>query len=106
MSLRDAIASLPDTALVPVGWVREQLGEGEPDSLADLTVEQVAAELNRAVSTIRGWLGAGDLRGYRMNGREWRVPPAALREFREIQRNGKRRSSNGSADLAAWRDVE
>ncbi len=108
MSLRDAIAALPDDAMVPVGWIREQLGAGD-DRLADLTVEEAAAELGRAPSTVRGWLGSGELRGYRLNGREWRVPRAAVHDYLERQKNGNRQvtKANGkAADLSAWKNVK
>ena len=104
MSLRDAIGSLPDDALVPVGWVREQLGAGT-DVLADLTVEETAQELSRAPSTVRAWLIAGELRGYKVHGREWRVSAAAIREFFENQRNGPGRlvtKTNGKATGPAF----
>ena len=89
-------------------WLREQLAtEPEDEALADLTVEQVAAELDRSPSTIRGWLGSGELSGYRLNGREWRVPRAAVREYLDGQRNGTgkeaRRTNAKAADLSAWR---
>ncbi len=85
------------------------IGDGD-DRLADLTVEQVGAELNRAPSTIRGWLGSGQLRGYRLHHREWRIAPAAVREYLEGQKNGRGTASapqrNGkAADLAAWRQT-
>jgi len=60
-----------------VGMVEESGGV----DAADLTVDQVAAKTNRAASTIRGWLIAGDLRGYKLNGRDWRVTRSALREY-------------------------
>ena len=110
MSLRDAIAALPDEAMVPVGWIREQLGAGSDDRLVDLNIEEVAQRLNRAPSTIRSWLIAGELRGYKVHNREWRVSPAAISEFFEAQRNGSGRRavrrSGKTADLAAWKNVK
>jgi excisionase family DNA binding protein len=52
----------------------------------DLTVEEVAGEVHRADSTIRGWLLRGDLRGYKLNGRDWRVPRSALRSTSPARR--------------------
>lgn len=109
MSLRDAIAALPDDALVPVGWVREQLEAGS-DALADLSVEQVASELSRSPSTVRGWCIDGRLRAYKLNHREWRVPRDAVREYLDNQKNSSGRQvtrTNGkAADLSAWRNVK
>ncbi len=109
MNLRDAIAALPDEAMVPVGWIREQLGAGD-DRLADLTVEEAAEKLKKAPSTVRAWLIAGELRGYRLNHREWRVPRASVREYVERQRNGSgrqaTRTNSKAADLSAWKNVK
>ncbi len=58
-------------------------GAAAPDEALperDLTVGDVAAETRRATSTVRGWLLRGELRGYKLNRRDWRVPRAALRE--------------------------
>lgn len=80
--LRAAIAPMPSGSLVPVDWVRGLLDETPDD--ADPTVEDVAEVLGRAPSTIRGWCRAGRLTGaYRLRGREWRIPRAALRSLRE-----------------------
>jgi excisionase family DNA binding protein len=82
------------------------------EPLADLTVEDVGRELNRAPSTIRGWLGSGSLRGYRLNGREWRIPRQALKEFLEAQRSeppppaaksAVRKRAGAAADLTSFR---
>lgn len=103
MTLRDDLDGLPDDALVPVGWIRDRLSDdravGGP--VADLTVQEVAEELDRAPSTVRGWLGSGDLEGYRLRGREWRVPREALVAFLDEERGGGR--EEGSADLGSWR---
>ena len=48
----------------------------------DLTVEQVAEQLSRPESTIRGWLGSGRFAGAYKRGRVWRVPRAALEDRR------------------------
>lgn len=103
MILREILEALEPETQVRAGWVLEQLREGESD-LADLTVEEAGLELGRAPSTIRGWLGSGELRGYRMKGREWRIPRAALREFLEAQRGDTPAETNVEGDLGAWRD--
>lgn len=78
----------------------------EIDPVADLTVAQVAEETGRAVSTIRTWLGRGDIPGaYRLHGREWRIPRSALREY--LRRGGQAGATDpeleGAGDLSAWR---
>ncbi|HET9948846.1 MAG TPA: helix-turn-helix domain-containing protein [Longimicrobiales bacterium] len=86
-------------------------GEGEARSIPerDLTVEEVAAEVGRAVSTVRGWLASGELKGYKLNRRDWRVPRAALRAYLERQPAGADRSREPAADaevdISAWRKV-
>ena len=107
------LAPLPDDATVPVGWLRDQIGsQPEPEDeteLADLKVHELAAKLGRSASTVRGWCGSGELEGaYKLNGREWRIPPAAAKAFLNRQckgigsaRAGPRR--NVPADLASWR---
>lgn len=103
--LGDALDGLPDGALVPVGWIRDQLRSepaDEEDGVADLTVQEVADELDRAPSTVRGWLGEGELDGYRFRGREWRITREALQAFLEEERNGDGSRSGG--DLGSWRE--
>lgn len=113
-ALADAVDGLPEDGAVtlPVGWLREQL-EAEPkdeDDLSDLTVEEIAEELDRAPSTVRGWLGAGEIpEAYRLQGREWRVPRTALRRYLDRQgqedRSPPQVRSRSSADLGAWRKI-
>ena len=90
-------------------WLRAELDIGS-DVQADLTVEQVAEQLGRAPSTIRGWCIDGRLRGYKLNHREWRVPRGAVRDYLENQRNGSgrqaRRTNGHPADLSAWKNVK
>ena len=83
--LSEALAPLPDDAQVPVRWVRELLGGAETE-LVDLTLEQISVETGKAVSTVRGWCASGELRGYKLHGKQWRVPAFALREFFDGQR--------------------
>jgi len=49
---------------------------------AALTVEEVAFAVGRAPSTVRRWLGAGDLEGWKIPSGEWRVPCEAVEEVR------------------------
>ena len=113
MNLSDRLAEIlrgmPDEASVtlPVIWLRNQIESGShEDRIADLTVVEVGEELDRSPSTVRGWLGSGVLRGNRLRGREWRVPPDALAEFIAREREGTTRatlSSERDVDLGAWR---
>ena len=102
MTLREILEALEPETQVRAGWVLEQLREVESD-LADLTVEEAGRVLGRAPSTIRGWLGSGELCGYRLRGREWRITRSALREFLEAQRGDAPAETDGTGDLSAWR---
>ncbi len=109
--LRRWAARAPPGTLIPADSLAAMLADVEDgeDRLGDLTVQEAAAELRRAPSTVRGWCIDGRLRAYKLNHREWRVPHAAMREYLEAQKNGSGRQAtrtNGKAnDLAAWRDV-
>lgn len=88
----------------------------------DLTVRQVAEQLHRSPSTVRGWLEAGRFAdAYKLNRRDWRIPPAAVEALLSGQRPvsspqdapGRaiathkgarpRRAKAGKANLGAWR---
>lgn len=111
--LRQLVAALPsDSAAVTLS--RADLAALIEGSVAlaatrDLTVEEVAAETRRAPSTVRGWLIADELRGYKLNGRDWRVPRAALREYldRQAANTGEDppRQPGGEVDISAWRKI-
>lgn len=79
-------------------------GEAAPLHGRDLTVHEVAEETQRAASTVRGWLIDGQLEGYKLRGRDWRVTRAALRRFlageTESQADG-----DDDVDLGAWRKL-
>ena len=113
--IRRLMAALPSDASA-VTLTRADLAalmEGtSPDpfspAVRDLTVEEVAEETHRAPSTVRGWLIAGDLKGYKLNGRDWRVTRAALRAYldnqKETTRAGRRAPDlEDEVDIAAWR---
>lgn len=67
----------------------------------DMTVEEVAKEVQRSPSTIRRWLIAGELRGYKLQERDWRVPRLALRQYLSLQGTGR----DGSADDGSEMDI-
>ena len=71
-----------------------------------MTLDQVASEVGRAVSTIRTWCNSKRIDGaYRLNGRDWRIPQAALRKFLDAQGRGETQDQvrNGDADWDDWR---
>jgi len=91
---------------VPVRWLRALLGgELAEQGEVDLTVEEVAKMFGRHPNTIRGWLQSGELRGYKLKGKEWRVPRAAIGEFQTRQADPRlpEPAAAGTADLSAWR---
>src|SRR5688500_2017822 len=62
----------------------------EPALERDLTCREAGQVLGRSDSTLRALCERGALAGaYRQNGREWRVPPAAIRAYQAAQREGK-----------------
>lgn len=109
--------ALPDdaTVTVRVGWLRTVLDrsgpEGEPPvrSVAPLTVAEVAEQMGRSESTVRGWLGSGELEGFRV-GREWRVRPEAVADYyrraEDAHQGGEGDPDPDDADLGGWRKVE
>ena len=112
--LRQLVAALPsqDSAVTftradLMALIDEEPGAAASGSTADLTVEEVAHETGRAPSTIRGWLTSEALRGYKLNGRDWRVPRAALRDYLDTQSSGATDAKReGSAvEITAWRTV-
>jgi hypothetical protein len=119
--LRTLVALGDPDGTVTLRWLAGVLGETapdvhvrspEPDSLADLTVQDAAGIIRRRPSTVRGWCAAGLLTGaYRLNDREWRIPRAALLAFQRRQGDrGTRELSQQSgmrsrANLGAWRKI-
>lgn len=82
--------------------------DDSPEAGADLTIEQVARRFGRSKSTIRGWITTGKLTGaYKLQGREWRLPPKALAEFEEVERHGRPQGgpSGRGETLSDWRTV-
>ena len=85
-----------------IAMLEEDPGSHVPTSMRDLTAEEVAHETGRAASTVRGWLGRGELHGYLLNGRVWRVPRASLRDYLDAQ-STQASETPGAVDITAWR---
>jgi hypothetical protein len=77
-------------------------GQADPAAVpADFTVADLAARFYRSASTVRDWCEHGRFEGaYKLNGRDWRVPQAAVDTFL-----GEQRSEGPVAPLGAWRAV-
>ena len=106
--LRDALTAMPPGTLVPRDWLVEQLANGagrqsDSDSpatpgVADVTIAGLARLFGKRPSTVRAWVERGDFPGaYKLNGREWRIPPSGVEAFRDSQRR--------LTGLSAWRSV-
>ena len=112
--LRQLAAALPSDAS-SVTLTRADLRamlEGTPDDVQpavtrDMSVEQVALEVQRSPSTIRRWLIAGELRGYKLQGRDWRVPRPALREYltRQARPDDDSPDQDSEGNISAWRNL-
>ena len=70
-------------------------------------MEEAADETRRALSTVRGLLISGALRGYKLNNRDWRIPRSALRDSMAFEAAGVGKTSKeaGEADITARRAV-
>ncbi len=94
MSLREILAALPATALLPVGWVIEQLADAAPSPAQpanDLSASQFAQLVGRSSDTVRAWCLGGHVPGaYKLpsvSGRAaWRIPAASVELFRQQQK--------------------
>lgn len=90
-ALPDAIAALPDEALVPIRWVKQVLAEAptEPSQHRVLTTGEAADQLGYSSPTWREWCEAGEIDGaYRDEGEAgmWRLPlPACLEHLARLQ---------------------
>lgn len=90
--LRAIVEAVPagGSVSLPRDWLAAELGPvGEPKSAAPtlLTVADVAAQLHRSPSTVRGWVEAGRFTGaFKLNARDWRIPAVAVDAFIAGQR--------------------
>ena len=105
--------TLPPGTVIPVSReVLLELAAGQGGAVqtsatppADLTVADICTRVGRKPSAVRGWLDRGELEGYKFNGREWRVTPAALEAYITRQQHGagKGKPAAEVGDLGAWR---
>ncbi len=99
----------PDgTVTVPVTWLQDLLdAQGDSSEMRLLTLEEAAELVGRSVSTVRTWLNKGQLEGFKLNGRSWRIREGAFQAFIEHQESGEPEPStirsSSSGDLGAWR---
>lgn len=118
--LRRAVEGVPAEGAVtlPVRAVRRWLeeaedggarrdGAGKGEDVADLTVPELAEALERAESTVRGWLP--DVPGAYKLGGEWRVPRDAWRAYLDGLADDEDGGppevrSAPSASLDSWRE--
>jgi hypothetical protein len=112
--LRELLDACPGAVQVnaPRAWIEALLAQPtRPAAERELTVEDLCQRYGRKRSAVRGWLERGDFPGaYRLQGRRWLVPHAALEAFEAAQRAGQSRAgkANGNSsppDLSAWRGV-
>lgn len=109
--LRLWLATLADAeATIPAREVLRRLPPTDATTkdfvAGDMTLEQVASEVGRATSTVRTWCNSKRLDGaYRLNGRDWRIPQAALRKFLDDQgrEDAQDQMQNGGGDWEDWR---
>lgn len=77
---------------------------GHADQAADgaeFTVVDLAIRFHRSASTVRAWCEHGRFEGaFKLNGRDWRIPRAAVDAFLAKQRGEPRTSP---VNLSAWR---
>lgn len=106
--LRRRLGQIPPDTMIRVGWILEQLPDGEEEAVEDelLTLDQVAEEVDRAVSTVRTWCNRGELEAFKLRGREWRVRRSALHHFleREAAGDGEPDLEDPGVEWDDWRD--
>jgi hypothetical protein len=111
-SLLAMLQALPPGAMLPVSWLVEQLTaagvlDAPPATVErDLTAAEFGARFGRSASTVRLWCEQGRVRGaYKLRGKEWRIPCAAVDQFRKAEQGAPApdlpRPFTG--DLGDWR---
>jgi hypothetical protein len=106
--LRELAERLPQGVSVTLtrdgllGLATEHAPDPDPPAApGDCTIAELAGRFRRSTSTIRGWCERGRFAGaYKLNGRDWRIPPAGVDAFLAQQRG-----EDPVAPLGAWRAV-
>lgn len=116
---RDALEGMPEGTVITLS--REKLiqllsgfGPGtvsprkDPTPIVDLSVGQVATLYGKSPNTVRRWLESGQLEGYKLFGREWRITQQMLAAFQQDQRCGRGREpvTRQLKHIDAWRTVD
>lgn len=108
--LRQLAEALPEGATVALNRdqilaLLEEAGEDARGGRVerDLTLAEVGEIYDRKPNTVRSWIKTKGLRAYRDAAGQWRIPRAALEEWQEAQREGRRGKANDDVDLGAWR---
>jgi len=104
-ALRRLAEALPPGAplTVPREWILALLGDGGATDGPDYTVAELAAVFSRSESTVRGWCDGGEFEGaYKLGGKSWRVPRAAVPAFRAKLADVPKVEA-GVVSLGAWR---
>jgi excisionase family DNA binding protein len=107
--LRRLVEVADPDGTVTVRWLAALVDEEDhsfvaPDRLSDLTLDEVCEAVKKKPSTVRSWLGRGELRGYKLNGKAWRVPRSALAEYLAKQGGSDSEGhSDAEIDISAWR---
>ncbi len=110
------LQALPPGSLVPRDWILGRLAVQVPAQDAplqvtapavDRTVHDLATLFGKRPSTVRAWVERGDFPGsYKLHGKQWRVPPAALDAFQRAQRaRSATPQAEAKTDLGAWRSA-
>ena len=104
--LSNILATLPDEALIPVGWVRARLDTPLPEeTIGDLSCSDVAAALHKKRGTVRGWCARKEIEGaYLLNGKTWMIPRKSLRAYLDKQAAGSPKTG-APVDLGSWRNT-
>lgn len=108
-ALKAIVENMPPDGSVtlPVAWLRELLAQSSEPGQRLLTIEQAAELVGRSPSTVRTWLNQGELEGFKLNGKSWRIRESAVHTYLAQQEAGEHEpptvASDGPTDLGAWR---
>lgn len=88
--------------------------EGEPEDSQSalgrpMTVKEVAEYVGRSESSVRDWLQAGTLNGFKLNNRDWRIRPSELAKYLEQQSTAPHHpeeSLEPEGDISDWRRIQ